>query len=102
LVKSIFGAVHGFTLFSPGQHVADLDAAWGSSAPVTVAKPITVIGWPGLVADLTVRHGALAGPVAAGATVGTLRAGAGQSATETGLRTTTPVAGPHPWWRLTR
>jgi D-alanyl-D-alanine carboxypeptidase (penicillin-binding protein 5/6) len=102
LVKSIFGAVHDFTLFSPGQHVADLDAAWGSSAPVTVAKPITVIGWPGLVADLTVRHGALAGPVAAGATVGTLRAGVGQSATETDLRTTTPVAGPHPWWRLTR
>ena len=102
LVKSIFGALHSFTLFAPGQHVADLNAAWGSTAPVTVAQPITVIGWPGLVAELSVRHGRLAGPVAAGATVGTLRAGVGQGSTEAELHTTTALAGPRPWWRLTR
>jgi len=102
LVKSIFGALHSFTLFAPGQHVADLAAAWGSTAPVTVTQPITVIGWPGLVAKVSVRHGQLAGPVAAGATVGTLRAGVGQGSTQAELRTTAALAGPRPWWRLTR
>ena len=101
LVRSIFGALHSFTLFAPGQHVADLAAVWGSTAPVTVAQPITVIGWSGLVANLTVRHGRLAGPVAAGATVGTLRAGVGQSSTDAQLRTTAALTGPGPWWRLT-
>ena len=30
--------------------------AWGSVAPVTVAQPVDVIGWSGLVATLTIRH----------------------------------------------
>ena len=102
LVKSVFGAVHSFTLFSPGQHVTDLVAAWGPTAPVTVAAPITVIGWPGLVATLAVQRGPLTAPVATGATVGTLRAGVGQSATKAELRTTAALPGPRPWWRLTR
>jgi serine-type D-Ala-D-Ala carboxypeptidase (penicillin-binding protein 5/6) len=102
LVKSVFGAVHSFTLFSPGQHVTDLAAAWDSTAPVTVAGPIDVIGWPGLVAALAVRLEPVRGPVATGATVGTLRAGLGQSSTHAELRTTAPLTGPGPWWRLTR
>jgi D-alanyl-D-alanine carboxypeptidase (penicillin-binding protein 5/6) len=102
LAKSIFGALHGFTLFSPGQHVADLAAGWGSAAPVTVAEPITVVGWAGLVATLGVRHRPIIGPVASGATVGTLQAGVGQSSTHAELRTTASLAGPAPWWRLTR
>ncbi len=102
LVKSVFGAVHSFTLFAQGQHVANLAAAWGSTAPVTVAQPVTVIGWPGLVATLAVRRGSITGPVTDGATVGTLRAGVGLSSTRSELRTTAPLAGPGPWWRLTR
>ena len=93
LVKSVFGAVHSFTLFSPGQHVTDLAAAWGSTAPVTVAAPIDVIGWPGLVATLTVRRAPVSGPVATGATVGTLRAGVGQSSTHAELRHARPARG---------
>jgi serine-type D-Ala-D-Ala carboxypeptidase (penicillin-binding protein 5/6) len=102
LVKSVFGAVHSFTLFSPGQHVTDLAAAWGSTAPVTVAAPIEVIGWPGLVATLTVRRVPVSGPLATGTTVGTLRAGVGQSSTHAELHTIAPLTGPGPWWRLTR
>ena len=101
-MKSVFGAVHSFTLFSPGQQVADLAAAWGSTAPVTVVEPINVIGWPGLVATLAVRRGSITGPVAAGTTVGMLRAGVGLSSTHAELRTTAALAGPGPWWRLTR
>jgi D-alanyl-D-alanine carboxypeptidase (penicillin-binding protein 5/6) len=102
LVKSVFGALHDFTLFAPGQHVTDITAAWGSTAPVTVAQPVSVIGWPGLVATLTVRHGALAGAVPAGTSVGTLQAGVGHVSTHTALRTTGALSGPGPWWRLTR
>jgi D-alanyl-D-alanine carboxypeptidase (penicillin-binding protein 5/6) len=102
LVKSVFGAIHLFTLFTPGQAVADVDAPWGSTAPVTVAAPVSVIGWPGLVATFAVRHGPLTGPVPSGATVGTLRAGVGQSSTLAELRTTGALSGPGVWWRLTR
>jgi serine-type D-Ala-D-Ala carboxypeptidase (penicillin-binding protein 5/6) len=102
LVKSVFGAVHSFTLFSPGQHVTDLAGAWGATAPVTVASPIDVMGWPGLVATLAVRPVPVSGPVPTGATVGTLRAGVGQNSTHVELHTTDALTGPGPWWRLTR
>jgi len=69
---------------------------------VTVAQPIDVIGWPGLVATLAVRPVPVSGPVATGATVGTLRAGVGQGSTHAELHTTAPLTGPGLWWRLTR
>ena len=55
LVKSVFGALHNFTLFAPGQHVDRRRRRLGFDRPVTVAQPVDVIGWPGLVATLTVR-----------------------------------------------
>jgi hypothetical protein len=71
-------------------------------APVTVAQPVNVIGWPGLVAMLTVRHEALDGAVPAGTTVGTLQGGVGRVSTHVVLRTTGALTGPGVWWRLTR
>jgi serine-type D-Ala-D-Ala carboxypeptidase (penicillin-binding protein 5/6) len=102
LVKSVFAALHSFTLFTPGEKVADLKTAWGSTATVTVARPVSVIGWPSLVATLNVRHGALARSIPAGTTVGSLYAGVGQASTHVALQTTTALAGPGLWWRLTR
>jgi D-alanyl-D-alanine carboxypeptidase (penicillin-binding protein 5/6) len=102
LVKSVFGALHSFTLFAAGQQAADLRAAWGSQTPVAVTQPVDVIGWPGLDATVIVRHGPLTGPVAAGVVVGTLQAGVGSTSVHAGLRTTGALAGPSPWWRLTR
>jgi D-alanyl-D-alanine carboxypeptidase (penicillin-binding protein 5/6) len=102
LVRSAFVALHSFTIFAPGQKVAEVDAAWGSMAPVTVAQPVDVIGWPGLVATLKVRHGPLDGPLASGAIVGTLRAGVGRTSAQVVLRTASSLSGPGVWWRLTR
>lgn len=102
LVRSVFVALHSFTIFAPGQKVAEVDAAWGSMAPVTVAQPVDVIGWPGLVATLEVRHGPLDGPLPSGATVGTLRAGVGRISAQVELRTASALSGPGAWWRLTR
>ena len=102
LVRSVFAALHSFTIFAPGQTVAEVDAPWGSTAPVTVAKPVDVIGWPGLVATLDARTRILDGPVASGATVGTLHAGVGRTSAQVELRTASALSGPGVWWRLTR
>jgi D-alanyl-D-alanine carboxypeptidase (penicillin-binding protein 5/6) len=102
LVKSVFAGLHSVTVFAPGQKVAALNAAWGSMAPVTVAQPVDVIGWPGLVASLELRHGPVDGPVASGATVGMLRAGVGSTSVQVELRTASALSGPSVWWRLTR
>ena len=102
LVKSVFAALHSFTLFVPDQKVAEIDAPWGSTAPVTVARPFSVVGWPGLAVSLAVRHPALDGPLPSGAAVGTLRAQLGPSSGEVELRTATALSGPGVWWRLTR
>lgn len=102
LVKSVFVSLHSFTIFAPGQKVAEVDAAWGSTAPVTVTKPVDVIGWPGLVTTLEARHRPLNGPIPSGATVGTLRAGVGSTSSQVELRTAAALSGPGVWWRLTR
>jgi D-alanyl-D-alanine carboxypeptidase len=102
LVKSIFAGLHSFTLFTAGQPVSHVDAAWGSTAPVTVTQPVSVIGWPGLVLTLTIRHGLLNGPLAFGTAVATLRVGTEGASADFTLRTASALSGPSPWWRLTR
>jgi serine-type D-Ala-D-Ala carboxypeptidase (penicillin-binding protein 5/6) len=101
LVKSLFGALRSFPLFTPGQQVTEVHAPWGSAA-VTVAQPVSAIGWPGLVATLAIRHGPLRGALKSGAAIGTLRVGVGDSATHVVLRTSGALAGPGVWWRLSR
>jgi D-alanyl-D-alanine carboxypeptidase (penicillin-binding protein 5/6) len=102
LVRSVFVALRSFTVFAPGQKVAEVDAAWGSMAPATVVQPVQVIGWSGLVATLDVRHRPLDGPLPSGATVGMLRAGVGRISGQVELRTASALSGPGVWWRLTR
>jgi serine-type D-Ala-D-Ala carboxypeptidase (penicillin-binding protein 5/6) len=102
LVRSVFEALHSFTIFAVGQRVTDLHAAWGSMTPVTVAQPVDVIGWPGLVATLDVRPRPLDGAVPRRSSVGTLRASVGRLSTQVELRTTSALSGPGLWWRLTR
>jgi serine-type D-Ala-D-Ala carboxypeptidase (penicillin-binding protein 5/6) len=102
LVKSVFGALHSFTLFTPGQQVTEVTAGWGSTAPVTVTQPVSLIGWPGLTVTLAIRHGRLDGPLERGAAVGTLQADVGRGSTHVVLRTASALSGPSVWWRLTR
>jgi hypothetical protein len=101
-VKSVFGALHSFTLFTPGQQVTEVTAGWGSTAPVTVTQPVSLIGWPGLTVTLAIRHGRLDGPLERGAAVGTLQADVGRGSTHVVLRTASALSGPSVWWRLTR
>jgi D-alanyl-D-alanine carboxypeptidase (penicillin-binding protein 5/6) len=102
LVKSIFGALRSYPVFAPGQRVAEVHAAWGSAAPVTVAQPVSVIGWPGLAVAVTARPDSLGESLRRGATVGSLRVETGAASTRVVLRTTSAFSGPGVWWRLTR
>jgi D-alanyl-D-alanine carboxypeptidase (penicillin-binding protein 5/6) len=102
LVKSVFAGLHSFTVFTPGQTVAEVDAPWGGSAPVTVERPINVVGWPGLTVTIAARHAALHGALPMGATVGTLHATVGSRSAQVELRTAAPLSAPSAWWRLTR
>jgi D-alanyl-D-alanine carboxypeptidase (penicillin-binding protein 5/6) len=102
LVKSIFGALHSYPLFIPGHRVAEVRAAWGSAAPVTVTQPVSVIGWPGLAVAVTTHRRPLSESLPWGANVGTLQVGTGAASTQVVLRTASDLSGPGIWWRLTR
>ncbi len=102
LVKSAFGSLHSYTVFTPGQKAGQVTAPWGASAPVTVAQPVTVIGWPGLALSVAAHAHALRAPLRAGTTVGTLQTEAGSTSVQAELRTTSPLAEPGIFWRLTR
>jgi D-alanyl-D-alanine carboxypeptidase (penicillin-binding protein 5/6) len=102
LVKSIFTALHNYTVFTAGQKVGEVEAAWGSTAPVNVARPISVVGWPGLLVTVATHIRAVAGALPRGTTIGTLRAGVGSSSEQVAVRTGTALSGPGLWWRLTR
>jgi serine-type D-Ala-D-Ala carboxypeptidase (penicillin-binding protein 5/6) len=102
LVKSVFNALHSFTVFTPGQQVGQLTAPWGSTAPVTVTNPVSLIGWPGLAVTLAVRHDRLDRALARGATIGTLEAGVGGGSADVAVQTASALSGPGVWWRLTR
>jgi D-alanyl-D-alanine carboxypeptidase (penicillin-binding protein 5/6) len=103
LVKSAFASLHSFTVFAPGQQAGQVVAPWGAVAPVAVAQPVTVIGWPGLAVSVAAhRAHSLDAPIPSGAPVGTLQAEAGSTSVHVVLRTVRPLGPPGVWWRLTR
>ncbi len=102
LVKSVFAALHSFGVFTPGQKVGEIEAAWGATAPVTVALPVSVVGWPGLTVTIAARPAALHGALPSGAHVGTLHATVGSRSAQVELRTEGALSAPGVWWRLTR
>ena len=103
LVKSAFASLHSYTVFAPGQQAGQVVAPWGAVAPVTVAQPVTVVGWPGLAVKVRARRAhSLDAPLQSGTVVGTLQADAGTTSVQVPLRTVRPLGGPGLWWRLTR
>ncbi len=105
LVKSAFATLHPVTVVAPGQRAGEVETPW-ATAPVTVADPVSMIGWPGLAVSLDARPRTLDatnGSIPKGTQVGTLRAGGGSGSTPpVELRTESPLPQPGVWWRLTR
>jgi D-alanyl-D-alanine carboxypeptidase (penicillin-binding protein 5/6) len=102
LVKSIFAGLHSYPVFTPGQTVGAVVSPWGVNAPVTVAQPVNVVGWPGLSVKLDAQGDIPKGALPAGANVGTLQAIVGTTSMHVELRTAAPLSKPGWWWRLTR
>jgi serine-type D-Ala-D-Ala carboxypeptidase (penicillin-binding protein 5/6) len=102
LVRSVFTALHNYTIFAPGQKAGEIEAPWGATAPVTVDQPVSAVGWPGLVVTVATRTRSIKGALRSGAVVGTLQAGVGRSSEQAALHTVAALSGPGPWWRLTR
>jgi serine-type D-Ala-D-Ala carboxypeptidase (penicillin-binding protein 5/6) len=102
LFKSIFGALHSYPVFTPGQTMGAVGAPWGATAPVTVSQPVNVVGWPGLSVTLVARRDIPKGALPKGASVGTLQAIVGTTSTHVQLHTAAPLSAPGLLWRLTR
>jgi hypothetical protein len=102
LVRSVFAVLHPYTVVAPGQKAAEIEAAWGATALITVARPVVVVGWPGLHVSMAASTRGVHGALPSGAPIGTLRAGVGSTQALVALRTGTVLAGPGVWWRLTR
>jgi D-alanyl-D-alanine carboxypeptidase (penicillin-binding protein 5/6) len=102
LVRSVFAALHPYTVFAPGQRAGEVEAPWGLTAPITVARPVVVVGWPGLLVSVASRARAVDGALPKDAPLGTLRVGVGSTGEQVALRTAAALAAPGVWWRLTR
>ncbi|WP_412749800.1 D-alanyl-D-alanine carboxypeptidase family protein [Krasilnikovia sp. M28-CT-15] len=82
----------------PATPVGTVVTDWGASATVSLATPLTVIGWQGQSVPVTVRTTVPAPEAAAGQEVGIVEA----SGVQVKLRTDVEVEEPSLWWRLTR
>ncbi|HEY6427138.1 MAG TPA: hypothetical protein VIX84_07875, partial [Acidimicrobiales bacterium] len=102
LVKAAFASLGDLSVLSAGQVVGHVVGSWGASSPVTASKPVTVLGWPGIVVPVTLRTDVPKAPIPAGTTVGSITVLAGSRRTDVPLRTARPLSSPSAFWRLTR
>ncbi|MER5865891.1 D-alanyl-D-alanine carboxypeptidase [Kitasatospora sp. NPDC002040] len=103
--KIITGAQDGLTgqtLAKQGQVVGYVDDGLGGRVPVVAAKDLTVAGWPGITAQLTMRTEQLGHSAKAGTTVGTIAAGEGEGRVEVPVTLQSDLAPPSIVSRLTR
>ncbi|MFC4910281.1 D-alanyl-D-alanine carboxypeptidase [Actinomadura gamaensis] len=97
LVAAAENALVAATVAPSGSRVARVDDGLGGGAPLRAAKPVTVVGWPGLTVPFGVA-GAPPGTAPQNAKVGTLTAGA----TRVPLSLDRPLSKPSLLDRLTR
>ena len=92
-VMPALSAINAVPVFPAGHVVGELSAQWGASAPLMVAKPVTVIAWPGLSVPVTARLNKLTLPLVAGSQVGVLQVRQGSLVTTEALKSTAPRSG---------
>jgi serine-type D-Ala-D-Ala carboxypeptidase (penicillin-binding protein 5/6) len=102
LAAAAFRAMAPLPLFAPGERVGRLGTPWGPSSPVLAARPVSVVGIPGLSVPVRVARPPLPRAVAEGTTVGVLRVDTATGTTKVDLVTARAVPGPSVLWHLTR
>jgi D-alanyl-D-alanine carboxypeptidase (penicillin-binding protein 5/6) len=90
------------TVLRAGTPVATVRAPWAAPLTVTLPRPVTIVGWPGLVAHFRLVPYALGPSVSAGQTVGVLHIDAGDQHLAVPLRAPAALPPPSARWRLTR
>jgi serine-type D-Ala-D-Ala carboxypeptidase (penicillin-binding protein 5/6) len=102
LMKAAAPDLTAVPILGAGRVVAHLDAPWGASTAVVVARAVTVPAWPGLSVSVTARLATLTMPVAAGTRVGSLQIHEGPRVIDVALHNKALLPGPSWPWRLTR
>ncbi|GAA1145271.1 D-alanyl-D-alanine carboxypeptidase [Kitasatospora gansuensis] len=92
----------GQTLAKQGQVVGYVDDGLGGQVPVVATKDLTVAGWSGITAQLTMKAEQLGHTVKAGTPVGTIAAGEGEGKVEVPVTLQSDLAPPSIMSRLLR
>jgi D-alanyl-D-alanine carboxypeptidase len=92
----------GQTLAKQGDVVGYVDDGLGGKVPVVAAKDLTVAGWSGITADVTLDRTELGHAAKAGTEVGTISAGAGDGKVEVPVTLQSDLAPPSIMSRLLR
>jgi serine-type D-Ala-D-Ala carboxypeptidase (penicillin-binding protein 5/6) len=102
LLGALRSALQVFTIMAASTDVGVATAVWEESTRVQVARPVEVLGWPGMPVTVSVQTVAIGKKLAAGQLLGVLTVTAGTSRTTADLHAERAISGPTPWWRLTR
>ncbi|GAA5008080.1 hypothetical protein GCM10025734_49820 [Kitasatospora paranensis] len=102
IIKSVQNGLDGQTLAKQGQVVGHVDDGLGGTVPIVAGKELTVAGWAGITATLTLDAAKLRHTEKAGTQVGTLSAGEGEGRIEVPVTLQRDLAPPSILSRLVR
>lgn len=102
LIRAGLAGLREATVVRAGSELATVQKPFGGTVPVTVARDVSVVGWPGAVMPLTVSAGPVPTSAPAGTQVGWLTVGAGAQTRRVPLVLGADLAAPSLTQRLTR
>ncbi|MFJ8044523.1 D-alanyl-D-alanine carboxypeptidase [Kitasatospora sp. NPDC096147] len=102
IITSAQNGLTGQTLAKQGEVVGQVDDGLGGTVPVVAAKDLTVAGWSGVKAELTMKTEGLGHTAKAGTQVGTIAAGEGEDRVEVPVTLQSDLAPPSIASRLLR
>jgi D-alanyl-D-alanine carboxypeptidase (penicillin-binding protein 5/6) len=97
LLKAVRNIVKEYTLLAD-KAIGQVRTAWGSTATVSPAGPLKVIGWPGMAVKVTTTKTAPGSGVTSGQVVGAVEASGVRVDLSADAATTEPTF----WWKVSR
>lgn len=101
LTKSTFDGFSEVTVATAGQEVGIYEIPWGDDVPLLAKNDLKAVAWQNtaIKTDLIIQNSTI--PIAAGETVGVLKAEVGRNVAESPVVTSTSISAPTIFWRLT-
>jgi D-alanyl-D-alanine carboxypeptidase (penicillin-binding protein 5/6) len=100
LIKASDAGFKQLTIAHKGQAAAKYQTAWGSSSTAVASKDLTMLAWQGQPIKLSDQLHSMTAGAAAGQSVGSLQAQAGDMQTNSNLALAAPLPGPSWHWRI--